>query len=284
MSKQEITPALVKELRDRTGIGLGKCKEALEEAGGDINVAIDNLRKKGMATAVKKEGRETKEGIIKTKENGTAIALIEVNAETDFVVRNENFVKFAENLAEEVIKHPAISVEEFLKQKFSKDPKQTIDEYRAHIVQTLGENIQIRRVEIFKKQNDRSLGLYSHGGGKLVTLVEISGSNQEEDLAKEIAMHVAAESPEYLNKDEVPERVIAHEKEIASAQMKGKPANIIDKIVEGKLKSYFEQVCLENQHFVKDPQTRVGELVEKKAKQAGKSLKITQFIRWKVGG
>lgn len=280
MASKEITPAMVKELRDRTGIGLGKCKEALEEAHGDIDLAIDNLRKKGMATAIKKEGRETKEGIIKTKESSSAIALIEVNAETDFVVRNENFIKFAETLADELIKHPSISVEEFLKQKHG---NQTIDEYRASIVQTLGENIQIKRIEIFAKKKDRSFGLYSHGAGKLVTLVEITGSDKEEELAKEIAMHVAAESPEYLSKDEVPERVIAHEKEIASAQMKGKPANIIDKIVEGKMKAYFEQVCLINQPFIKDSQVRVGELVERKGKSLGKELKITQFIRWQVG-
>lgn len=283
MAQKEITPTMVKELRDRTGVGLGKCKEALEEAGGDIELAISNLRKKGMATAVKKEGRETKEGMIKAKESGNAIAIVEINAETDFVVRNEKFQEFAEILADEIAKQSPVTVEEFLKQKYSKDPKVTIDELRSLLVQTLGENIQIKRIELFPKKKDHSLGLYSHTGGKLVSLVEIAGSSSEVELAKDIAMHIAAESPEYLTPEEIPERVIAHEKEIASAQMKGKPANIIDKIVEGKLKAYYEQVCLIHQHFVKDPSLTIGQLVEKKGKETGKSLKLSQFLRWKVG-
>lgn len=281
---KEITPALVKELRDRTGIGLGKCKEALEEAQGDIELAIANLRKKGMATAVKKEGRETKEGIIKTKETENSIALVEANAETDFVVRNEKFQEFTDNLVQEIVKQAPIAVEEFLKMKYSQDPKLTIDEYRSLLVQTLGENIQIRRLALFHKKKNSSIGVYSHSGGKLVSLVEIEGSTTEEDLAKDIAMHVAAESPEYLSSQEIPERVLSHEREIAAEQVKGKPANIMDKIVEGKLKAFFDQVCLIHQHYVKDPQITIQQLVEKRGKEVGKTLKITQFLRWKVGG
>lgn len=280
---QEISAALVKELRDRTGVGLGKCKEALEEAQGDIELAISNLRKKGMATAVKKEGRETKEGIIKTKETSSALVLVEVNAETDFVVRNEKFQEFAETLTDELLKHPSLTLEEFIKQSYSKDPKITIDEHRSHVIQTLGENIQIKRIAFFPKKKDRSFGLYSHSGGKLVSFVEIVGSDQEVELAKEIAMHVAAESPDYLNSDEIPERVLAHEKDIASAQVKGKPANIVDKIVDGKLKSFFDQVCLERQRFVKNPDLSVSDLVAQRAKEKGVSLKISQFLRWKAG-
>lgn len=279
----QISPQMVKELRDRTGIGMGKCKEALQEAGGDIDLAIANLRKAGMASAVKKEGRETNEGIIKSAENSTAIALVEVNAETDFVVKNENFQAFAQNVAEEICHTSPSNVEDFSKQSYSKDAKLTIDEYRATIVQTLGENIQIKRMEIFPKKKDASIAVYSHGGGKLVTLVEILGSSNEQSLAKDIAMHVAAEAPEYLSQNEVPERVIAHEKEIARAQIKNKPENIIEKILTGKLKSYFDQVCLLNQHFVKDTTLTIAELVEKRGKEIGKSLKVSQFLRWRVG-
>jgi elongation factor Ts len=279
----QVTPQLVKELRDRTGIGMAKCKEALEAAGGSIELAIENLRKAGMATAVKKEGRETKEGIIKTAESKDKIALIEVNAETDFVVKNENFQKFAESLAEEVCKTEPANVSDFLQQKYSKDPKHTLDEYRASIIQSLGENIQIKRLELFTKKPNSSLAIYIHGGGKLVTLVEINGSSGEEELAKDIAMHVAAEAPEYLTSEEIPARVIEHEKEIARAQIKNKPDNIVEKILEGKLRAYFDQVCLINQHFVKDPDITIAELVERRSKEIGKSLKLSYFLRWRVG-
>lgn len=279
----QITAQLVKELRDRTGIGMAKCKEALEAAKGDIDLAIENLRKAGMASAVKKEGRETKEGVIKTAEKGDKIALIEVNAETDFVVRNEQFQQFAQGLAEEACATVPATIADFLSQKYSKEPERSIDELRASIIQSLGENIQIKRLEIFIKKPDTSLALYSHGQGKLVTLVEIQGSDKEEELAKDIAMHVAAEAPEYLTQDEVPARIIDHEKEIAQAQIKNKPANIVEKILEGKLRAYFDQVCLVNQRFVKDPETTIGDLVANRGKEVGKPLTVSTFLRWRVG-
>ena len=236
-----------------------------------------------MASAVKKEGRETKEGIVKIGETNDKLALIEVNAETDFVVKNDNFQAFAQNLAEEVCRTSPANAADFLTQEYSKDSKLTIDAYRATIVQSLGENIQVKRLELFAKKPNCSLAVYSHGGGKLVTLVEISGSSDEVALAKEIAMHVAAESPEYLSSEEVPERVIEHEKEIAKAQIKDKPANIIEKILEGKLRAYFDQVCLVNQRFVKDPDLSIAQLVEKRGKEIGKPLKVSYFLRWRVG-
>lgn len=279
----QVTAQMVKELRDRTGIGMGKCKEALQEADGDIELAIDNLRKAGMASAVKKEGRETNEGVISCFETDDYLALVEVNAETDFVVKNERFQEFAANIAEEICKTKPANVEDLLKQQFSKDSNLTIDQYRATIIQGLGENIQLRRLELFPKKSDTSISVYSHSGGKLVTVVEITGSNAEQNLAKDIAMHVAAESPEYLCSKEIPERVIEHEKEIASAQVKDKPANIMDKILEGKLKAYFDQVCLLNQKFVKNTDLTIEALVEKQAKECGKALVLSQFLRWRVG-
>lgn len=280
----QITPQMVKELRDRTGVGMGKCKEALQEAGGDIELAISNLRKAGMASAVKKEGRETNEGVIRTAENDAFIAFVEVNAETDFVVNNERFQEFASNLAEEICSTQPANLQDFLNQSYSKEPNLTIDQYRATIVQSLGENIQIRRLDLFPRKENSSIAVYSHGGGKLVTLVEISGSPDEEALAKDIAMHVAAEAPEYLNPSEIPERVIEHEKEIAKAQVKNKPENIIEKILEGKLKAYYDQVCLLHQHFVKNPDLTIQELVDQKSKQSEKKLTVSQFLRWNIGG
>ncbi len=279
----QVTAQMVKELRERTGVGMAKCKEALDTAEGDIELAIENLRKAGIASAVKKEGRETKEGVIKIAENAERIALVEVNAETDFVTKNENFQKFAQNLAEELCNRGAVDVADLVQQKYSQDPKLTIDEYRATIMQSLGENIQIKRLEIFPKKPNASLAVYSHGAGKLVTLVEIAGSSGEAALAKDIAMHVAAESPEFLSHEEIPERVIEHEKEIARAQIQGKPANIVEKILEGKLRAYFDQVCLVNQHYIKDTDLTIAEVVANRGKEIGKTLKLAYFLRWKVG-
>ncbi len=199
------------------------------------------------------------------------------------MVKNENFQKFAQEMADEACRTCPANVSDFLQQNYSKDSKMTIDGCRASIVQSLGENIQLRRLEIFTKKPDTSLAVYSHGGGKLVTLVEITGSSSESGLAKEIAMHVAAEAPEYLTSEEIPERVIAHEKEIARAQIKNKPENILEKILEGKLRAYYDQVCLLNQRFVKDPDLSISDLVAKRGKEVGKTLKVSYFLRWKIG-
>lgn len=279
-----VTAAMIKELRDRTGISMSACKSALEEANGDMELAISNLRKKGMASAVKKEGRAANEGMIAFAENGNTIAIVEVNAETDFVVRNDRFKQFLEEIAQEIAKTKPASLEAFLKQPYSKDPSLTIDEHRATQVQAIGENIQIRRLVLLEKTPSKSIGVYSHLGGKIVTAVELEGSNDAEGLAKDIAMHVAAASPEYLNPESVPSNVIEHEKEIAKSQVQGKPANIVDKIVEGKVSAFFDTVCLSRQKFIKDDAVSITELVEQFAKASGKPLKLVNFIRWNVGG
>ena len=279
----QITAQMLKELRERTGVGMGKCKEALTESGGDIEQAISNLRKAGMASAVKKESRETNEGLIYVHESEGQIALVEVNAETDFVVKNERFSDFAKNIVKEISATAPATLDAFLQQKYSQDSNLTIDEYRSLTIQSLGENILIKRFEFFPKKAEHSISVYSHMGGKLVTMIEIAGSADEEALAKDIAMHVAAEAPEYISSEEIPERVIEHEKEIAKAQVKGKPENIIEKILTGKLQAYFNQVCLLNQKFVKNPDVTVKQLVEQRGKEMGKSLKISQFLRWGIG-
>lgn len=283
MSGQTVTAGMIKDLRDRTGIGMTKCKEALEETNGDMELAIANLRKRGLASAVKKEGREAKEGVILSAEEGNTIAVAEVNAETDFSVRNERFQKFASEIAQEIAKtHPA-SLEQFLAQKYSQDPSLTIDEYRGTIVQAIGENIQVRRLLIFKKDSGHSIGVYSHLGGKILTLVILSGTSGEENLAKDIAMHVAAASPEFLTPEAVPAEVIESEKEIARGQVQGKPANIVDKIVEGKLSSFYDSACLSRQKFIRDDSISIADLVAKRAKEIGKPLELAEFIRWNVG-
>lgn len=278
----KVTPEMIKELRDITGVPVGKCKEALEATQGNKEEAIKHLRMAGMATAVKKGGRETKEGVIKVSDDNSALALVEVNAETDFVVKNEKFQTFADSLVIDAKKGAPTTLEAFLAQKYSKDPSMTIEEFRVQLVQLLGENIQVRRVELFPKKKGQSIGYYSHLGGKLVTLVVLEGEG-EEALAKDIAMHIASEAPEYLQSDEVPARIVEHEKEIARSQIKGKPAEIQEKIVQGKLKAYYDQVCLLSQKFIKDPSISIAELVEKRSKETKKPLKIVQFLRWKVG-
>src|SRR5579872_6715201 len=226
----KITAEMIKELRERTGVSMGKCKEALEQAGGDMEGAIDVLRKSGMASAVKKEGRETKEGAIGSAESKHTIALIEANCETDFVVQNERFKQFLKEICQEAAETKPSSLEAFLKQKFSKDSSLTIDEYRAVVMQSLGENIQLKRLALLPKSADISLAVYSHMGGKILTVAELSGGTGNEALARDIAMHVAAESPDYLRPEEVPQDVKAREEEIAKEQVKGKPAAIVDKI------------------------------------------------------
>jgi elongation factor Ts len=283
MSKVAITPDMIKKLRERTGIGMGKCKEALEEANGDIELAISNLRKAGIATAVKKEGRATNEGIISSSENGHAVAIVEINAETDFVVKNDRFQEFSKNITDEVLATKPKSLEDFLKQKYSKDSHLTIDEYRATIIQTIGENIQISRLKVIPKNSNTSIGVYNHLGGKMVTMVEIHGSASEEPLAKSIAMHIAAASPDYLSPERVPQEVITHEEEIAKSQMHGKPANIIDKIIKGKLEAFYDQSCLLRQKYIKDDSISITDLVSKRSKESGHPLTVTSFLRWSVG-
>lgn len=278
-----VTAALIKDLRERTGVGMGKCKEALEEAHGDIDLAIANLRKSGMASAVKKEGRETKEGMIGIFENDQRVAVVEVNAETDFVVKNDRFKQFLDDIAEEVAKTNPPSLDGFLQQSYSKEPSLTIDQYRATIVQAIGENIQIKRILTMQKNAEHSIGVYSHLGGKIVTAVEITGSGNESALAKDIAMHTAAAAPEYLSPEKVPEAIIENEKEIAKGQMQGKPAFVMDKIVDGKVNAYYDANCLVRQKYIRDDSMTITDLVNKQAKEAGKPLVITNFIRWSVG-
>jgi elongation factor Ts len=282
MSKT-ITAEMVKELRERTGVGMAKCKEALDQAGGDMEAAIDLLRKAGMASAVKKEGRETKEGLVGVGESAKAIALVEINAETDFVVQNEKFRHFLRDVSNDAAETQAADVQALSGLKFSKDPTTTIDQARSLVIQSLGENIQIKRVLIAPKGANSSIGTYSHMGGKIVTLVELEGAAGCEALARDIAMHVAAEAPEYLKPEEVPADVKAREEDIARGQVQGKPENVIGKIVEGKIKAFYDQVCLLCQKYVKDNSQTISGLLEAESKRLGKTLVLRRFIRWQVG-
>lgn len=280
---KEISADMIKELREKTGVGMGKCKEALVLSEGDMEKAIDILRKAGMASGVKKEGRETKEGLILAAEDNHHVILVEANAETDFVTQNDRFKHFVHDCVKQALETKPKSLADFIQQPYFKDKSITIDQYRNLVIQALGENIQLRRLELIPRHHNSSYGIYSHMGGKLVVLVEIEGAADQEGIAKEIAMHVAAENPEYLNEEQIPAPVIAREEEIARSQVQGKPANITDKIVAGKIKAFADQVCLVNQKYVKDSTVTVQQFLDGCAKKIGKPLSIRGFWRWKVG-
>lgn len=280
---KEITADMIKELRERTGVAMGKCKEALVLAEGNMDKAIEVLRKAGMASAAKKEGRETKEGLILALEDKHHLVLAEANAETDFVVQNERFKHFVQDCAKQALETKPKSLAEFINQPYSKDKSITIDQYRNLVIQALGENIQLRRLEVMTKHADSSYGIYSHMGGKLVVVVEIHGASDQEGIAKEIGMHIAAENPEYLRVEEIPANIIAREEEIARSQVQGKPENVVEKIVAGKVKAYSDQFCLVNQKYIKDTSVTVQQFLDTCAKKVGKPLSIKCFWRWKVG-
>ena len=274
---------MVKELRKRTGIGMGKCKKALEEAKGDIELAISNLRKSGAVSAVQKGGREANEGTIAFAESDHAYALLEVNSETDFVANNERFRSFVKDIAKEIADTKPASLDAFISQSFSGEPSFTIDEYRASMVQALGENIQFRRMLCLEKKPNSSVGIYSHMRGKIVVATEITGSEGLHELAQDIAMHIVAEMPEYLTPEDVPEKVVNSERDIARSQVQGKPEHMVEKIVEGKLRAFYDKVCLLHQKFVRDPQHTIADLLSLKEKEIGKKLSISRFISWRLG-
>ena len=278
----EITSEMIKNLRERTGVGMAKCKQALEAAAGDMEKAIDILRKEGAASAVKKSTRETNEGIIGSKDDEKKIVVMEVNAETDFVVKNEKFAHFVDILLTEALKLDPHSLHEFM-EKASKGGK-THEELRIELIQAIGENIQVKRMHIMHKRPHCSYAVYRHLGGKIVTVVELEGSEKCEAAARDVAMHVAADSPEYLKADEIPQDVIAREKEIASSQIKNKPADMVEKIIAGKIKAFADSVCLVGQKFIKDNSVTVEQFVAAEGKKVDARVHVSRFLRWEVGG
>lgn len=280
----EITAAMVKELREKTGAGMLDCKNALKEAGGNMEKAIEALRKKGMASAAKKSGRLASEGLIHIHQDGNRVAVVEVNCETDFVGKNEDFQNFVKNVAQEVLKNNPANLEEFLNSEFGQSGK-TAQEVTQELVVKIGENISIRRFSIVEASRDENIGTYTHMGSKIGSIVRVKGdgSKVNGEALKGVAMHVAAASPRFVHAGEIPDEVRAKEKEIYLAQMKdsGKPPEILEKIVEGKLKKFATEVCIEDQIFVKDPDGK--KTVSKYLKGLDPEAKILQFVRFQVG-
>ncbi len=276
----------VKTLRERTGCGMMDCKKVLAEADGNMDKAVELLREKGMAAADKKAGRIASEGMVYAMagENGNCGALIEVNSETDFVAKNESFQKFVQDLATLVLQHGPKDVDALMELKMGAGT--VADELREKIL-VIGENLKIRRFERF----DGKSCAYVHGGGTHGVLVQfetgddIAKKPEFTAFGKDVAMHIAAENPSYLASADVPAEVLDKEKEILKAQAlnEGKPEAIAEKMVQGRVKKFYEQNCLLEQKFVKDNDITVAQYVEQSAKALGGDIKVTGFVRFEKG-
>jgi elongation factor Ts len=258
-----VSASMVKELRERTGLGMMDCKKALVEADGDMEAAIESLRKSSGMKAAKKAGRIAADGLIACRVDGSKGVMVEVNCETDFAARDENFVAFVQAVTDKAFDNGVTEVAAL-----------ELESEREALVQKIGENISIRRVESF---TEGTVTDYVHGNGKIGVLIALEGGNEE--LGKDVAMHIAAMNPTVVNPEDAPADVVAKEREIytAQAQDSGKPPEIIEKMIDGRIRKYLAEISLVEQPFVKDGDTKVGALLKKE----GASVK--GFVRYEVG-
>lgn len=277
-----ITASQVKELREKTGVGMMECKKALSETEGDLDKAVRLLREKGLARAAKKAGRVAAEGLVAMavgKESKSA-AMVEVNCETDFVTKNESFTKFAEDISELTLATGSTSIDQLKSQQLG---GKTVEEILTELIATIGENMSLRRVAVMKLDGPGVIVGYNHMGGKIGSLVALKGDEGEKaiEIGKDIAMHIAAASPKYLKSEEVNQQELDQEREIAITKLRaeGKPEDLIDKIVMGQMKKFYKEVCLVEQPFVKDPNLSVSKYL----KSSGVSSEIDGFVRFQLG-
>ncbi|WP_290759208.1 MULTISPECIES: translation elongation factor Ts [unclassified Exiguobacterium] len=271
-----ITAAMVKELREKTGAGMLDCKKALVETDGDMNAAVDFLREKGIAKAAAKGDRIAAEGLTAVAVDGNKAALVEINSETDFVAKNERFQTLVQNIADAVLRNASETAEAALASEY--EAGKTIDTYISEEASTIGEKISLRRVALFTKADDAVFGSYLHMGGRIGSVVVIEGTT-DETVAKDVAMHIAAARPLYVDRTSVTEEEKAREEKVLTEQAlnEGKPANIVEKMIVGRMNKFFEEICLVDQTFVKDPDFKVGKYVE------SKGGKVVSFVRFEVG-
>ncbi len=276
----EITAAQVKELRDATNVSMMECKKALVESVGDKDKAMRLLRERGLAIAGKRAERAANQGLVAAEvlNGGKTGVMIEVNCETDFVARNENFQKFVGDLLVKARDYADGELAEAVKDEL------------ADQIAAIGENLIVRRNTKYDLQGKGAIACYIHLGGKIGILLEVECENDAStekaefrELVKDITLHIAASSPSYLKREDVPQDVIASEKEIFAKQVEGKPANIIEKIVDGKMDKFFGQICLMEQPFVKDPDQSVTQLLEAKGKALGDTFSIRRYTRYQIG-
>jgi elongation factor Ts len=271
-----ITASQVKELRERTGAGMMECKKALTETNGDIEAAIENMRKSGQAKAAKKAGRTAADGVIviALSSDGANAAMVEVNCETDFVAKDDNFKSFAEAVGERALGNEVADVEALMALPLHEGEDTTIEEARQALVSKIGENMNVRR--FVREQAQGTIYSYSHGV-RIGVVVDLSGG--DEALGRDLAMHIAASNPVCVSEDQVPQDLLAKEREITEAQAKesGKPDNIIEKMIEGRMRKYLGEITLVGQPFVKDPDTKVGKLLQ------SRGATVNGFTRFEVG-
>jgi len=299
----EISAQLVKQLRDRTGAGMMECKKALQEADGDLEKAVDILRKRGIAGASKKESRSTKQGIISAfiDPRGKSGVLVEVNCESDFVARTEDFQSLAADVASHIaeMKPKAVRVEEvteaeraLYEQKFAKDKSTTVGELVKTKIAKLGENINVSRFTSFEASGNGVIGHYIHTGAQIGVLLEVnsgaagtSAKDEFKTLARDVAMQIAAAHPQFVSRDQVPAALLAKEREIQRERAlgEGKPEKMVDKIAEGRLGKFYEEVCLLDQPFIRENTISVAELIKTVGAKIGDTINVIRFVRYKVG-
>ena len=271
----QITASLVKELRERTGAGMMDCKKALTQTDGDIDAAIDYLRENGIAKAAKKADRIAAEGLSYIEVKGNKAVILEINSETDFIAKNEKFVALVKNVAEAILAAEPKTLEEALQVEAQGG---TVEAVINEGIATIGEKLSLRRFEVLSKTDADAFGAYSHMGGRIGVLTLVEGSTDEE-AAKDVAMHIAALAPRYLDESEVPADVLEHEKKVLTEQAlnEGKPANIVEKMIVGRINKFLEEITVVKQKFVKDDSFTVEKFV------ASKGGKLAKFVRYEVG-
>ena len=271
----DVTAKMVKELRDMTGVGMMDAKRALVEVEGDIEKAVDLLREKGMAKAAKKNDRIAAEGLASVAVNGNVAAVVEVNSETDFVSKNEMFQDLVKEIAELVAANKPADMEAAMKLETAKG---TVEAALIEATQVIGEKISFRRFEVVEKDDNAAFGGYLHMGGRIAVLTVLDGTT-DETVAKDVAMHVAAINPRYVDESQIPAEELEHEKTVLTEQAlnEGKPANIVEKMVEGRLKKFKAEISLVDQPFFKDPDMTVSQYV------ASKGTTVKSFVRFEVG-
>lgn len=267
----QITAALVKELREITGAGMMDCKKALVECEGDKDKAIDYLREKGIAKAAKKAGRIASEGVVAAASDGNTACIVEINSETDFVAKNENFQTLVKKIAEHIVACKPADMDAL---NASQMDGKTVAEVMTEAVASIGEKLSLRRFEVYTTE-DGKLATYIHMGGKIGVIVELSGG--DETLGKDVAMQIAAAKPQCIGRDDVDQEALAHEREVLRKQAleEGKPEKIVEKMVDGRINKYYKEVCLVEQEFVKDSDKTIKDIL------AG--VEVRRFARFEMG-
>jgi len=289
-----VTAAMIKELRERTGVGMSACKEALVEADGNIEKAIEVLREKGLAAAAKKAGRIASEGLSYAyiSDDNKVGVIVEVNSETDFVAKNAEFKSFVENVAKQVANSNAEDVNNLMTEKWLANESMTVKEALTERISVIGENLNIRRFVKFVKDSNGYMVSYLHAGGKVAVIIEFTTDAKDDVLGeagKNIAMQIAAMNPQFVDRNEVPDDFISKEKEILIQQIKndaksaGKPDNIIQKMVDGRINKELKEICLVDQEYVKDDKMTVKQYIDSISKKVGSPVTVKRFARFETG-